>query len=336
MNDPWIPILANLPLSRTEREVAKRFEADPSGRTFLPVADILRTHRLIDESLELLTQGVERHATFTVARVVLARELLAKGLIEIAWRTLASSPVSLVENILAQKLRFRLSILLGMEPEARATYQHMLAHQMVDGDTKRVAELLDVTGFGAARDKLIKDLRDRGTEPVIPEPAAPNAAANAPQPDDLRMAVAGATAAQPRAVSAYLDGEKLDDDQGLSGFHVVPLDEIFRPTGESPGATDMSRGAPGADGVELDSTTLADIYAHQGHYGKALAVYRRLLRLTPGNELIRRKVGDLSKLDRDQRDVDLTVDPALVDRMETVEIIDRQIRFYNDLLTKLI
>ena len=55
MTDPWIPLLASLPLTRTEREVVKRFEADPGGRTFLPVADILRSHRLVDESLELLS-----------------------------------------------------------------------------------------------------------------------------------------------------------------------------------------------------------------------------------------------------------------------------------------
>ena len=88
-------------------------------------------------------------------------------------------------------------------------------------------------------------------------------------------------------------------------------------------------------GIELDSTTLADIYARQGHYGKALEVYRRLLRMTPGNDLLRRKVSELAKLDREQRDVDLGVDPALVDRMESVEIIDRQIKFYNDMLGRL-
>ena len=89
MNGPWTALLNKLTLSRTEREVVKRFEADPSGRTFLPIADILRSHRLQDESLELRTQGVDRHPTFSVARVVLARELLQKGLVEAAWRTLA-------------------------------------------------------------------------------------------------------------------------------------------------------------------------------------------------------------------------------------------------------
>src|SRR4051812_43320752 len=113
MTEPWWSMLTSLPLSLTEREVAKRFEADPLGRTFLPVADILRSHRLVDESLELLAQGVARHPGFAVARVVLARELLQKGAIVDAWQILEDSPVALRDNLLAQKLRFRLALLLG-------------------------------------------------------------------------------------------------------------------------------------------------------------------------------------------------------------------------------
>jgi hypothetical protein len=322
MIDPWIPLLSNLPLSRTEREVVKRYESDPQGRTFLPVADILRSHRLVDESLELLTQGVERHPTFTVARVVLARELLQKGMVAEAWRALEESPVSLRENLLAQKLRFRLAVLMGLDVVVKATYQHLTLHQMLDADTKRLGDMIELSGLAKAREKLIKDLRERGVDPVIPaESPVGSATANLVH----KMGQAPAQAAS----APYLTDESLGDEGSLIGFHVVPLEEIFR------GSSDQTTVRTGAGGIELDSTTLADIYARQGHYAKALAVYRRLLRLTPNNDLIRRKVAELAKLEREQRDVDLTVDPAFVDRMESVEIIDRQIRFYNDLLARL-
>ncbi len=88
MSNLWTPLLKNLPLSRTEREVVKRYNSDPDGRTFLPIADILRSHKLPNESLEILVRGVERHPNFTVARVVLARELLQKGLIQDSWNIL--------------------------------------------------------------------------------------------------------------------------------------------------------------------------------------------------------------------------------------------------------
>jgi len=342
MNGPWIPLLLNLPLSRTEREVVRRFEADPLGRTFLPIADILRSHRLLDESLELLSQGVERHPTFAVARVVLARELLQKGMVEPAWRTLESSPVPLRENILAQKLRLRLAVLLGMEAQAKATAQHMLLHQMVDADAKRIIDVMDVTGFADARSKLMQEAEAKGTTLVLPTAETSQSASSSPSSS---QASAGSTMQEPsRAPSpeareaeirlAAVEARLAEaDEPSLAGFHVVPLDEIFRPSsGTEPGDSARARGA---EGVELDSTTLADIYARQGHYSKALVVYRRLLRMAPHNELLRRKVAELVKLEREQKDVDLTVDPSVVDRMESVEIIDRQIRFYNDLLSRL-
>src|SRR5690606_1692577 len=132
---------------------------------------------------------------------------------------------------------------------------------------------------------------------------------------------------EPMAPSLFQE-HYFESDQELSGFHVIPLDEIFRP------GDGAARGGP-SGGVELDSTTLAEIYIRQAHYGKALAAFRRLLKMTPNNDYLRRKVAELARLEREQRETDLEVDPAIVERMETVEIIDRQIRFYNDLLARL-
>src|SRR5690606_26991222 len=163
-----ITILRNLSLSRTDSEMVKRFEQDPDGRTFLPIADILRAHKLHEESLELLLQGVGRHPQFTVARVVLARELLQKGMVGEAWRVLEESPVSLRDNLLAQKLRFRLAVLLGKEDVVLATVQHLKVHQMLDAESKRLADTVELSGVDLAREKLINDLRSRGVEPIIP------------------------------------------------------------------------------------------------------------------------------------------------------------------------
>lgn len=343
MLDPWLPILNQLPLSRTEREVVRRYEQDTLGRSFLPVADILRAHRLVDEGLELLTQGVERHPGFTVARVVLARELLQKGLVENAWRVVEDSPVPLRDNLLAQKLRLKMALLLGHEKEARATFRHLSLNQMLDPEGKRLGDLMDVSGFQHARDTLIQEMTARGTTLVLPElkpstqptstPAGEVNLAEAGESEAFRPATWYARTAKPDGFPGLSDEQlgRVEEDASVSGFHVVPLGEIFRPNESTAPVQSSTSG----DAIELDSTTLADIYERQGHYGKALAVYRRLLRLTPGSDLFRRKVAELTRLDKEQKDVDLTVDPAVVDKMETVEIIDRQIKFYNDLLSRL-
>ena len=48
---------------------------------------------------------------FTIARVILARDLFAKGLVFEAKRVLEESPESLQENILAQKILFKIAII---------------------------------------------------------------------------------------------------------------------------------------------------------------------------------------------------------------------------------
>ncbi len=118
----------------------------------------------------------------------------------------------------------------------------------------------------------------------------------------------------------------------LSSYHVVPLSEVLSPgTITSSPAQDSDGSSP----LELDSTTLAEIYAKQEHYGKALGIYRRLLRLSPHNDLLRLKVSELARLEKEQRSDDIETDPVVYDRMEIVEIIDRQMRVYDELLNKL-
>jgi hypothetical protein len=123
----------------------------------------------------------------------------------------------------------------------------------------------------------------------------------------------------------------------FQNYHVVPLNEVF--AGESSdNAAQRARGT-GSDSehnsIELDSTTLAEIYTKQAHYSKALGIYRRLLRLAPHNDLLRLKVAELSRLDANQRREDLEADPVMYDRMEVVEIIDRQIRYFTTLLVRI-
>jgi hypothetical protein len=338
--NPWSSILRSLPLTKAENEVVKRFEIEPEGRSFLPVADILRAHRLTDEALELLTQGVDRHPNFSVARVVLARELLQKGMIESSWRILDESPSPLRSNVLAQKLKLKLALIQGSEAEADAIINHLHIAQLHDVETKRISDLVTSKGHAKAREKLIQEIRDKGIEPLLPPLPQRQESLQAGKAEVVASSEKSGGSKAHRSfdsdadgffhsVSEFLDMESLGQDVAIRGFHVTSLSEIFRP--ELSAAPEMK----GAGGIELDSTTLADIYAGQGHYGKALDMYRRLLRTSPQNDLVKRRVAELARLEREQRSDDLSIDPSLVDVMESVEIIDRQIKFYSELLMRL-
>lgn len=315
MIDTWLPLLEKLSLSRTEREVLKRFRSDPEGRSFLPIADILRAHGKIDESLELLVQGVNRHPRFTVARVVLARDLFRKGLIAESWQCLEDSPISIDENILAQKLKFKMTILMRDESGVLRMQRQMTNHKMVDPETQKYIDLITVSGIARCREELVRELVHQGI-------SADNLSqAGMPQRlMDESEVLTEEHVAKPR----------LSWNDPAAGFHVVPLAEVFRPRDLTDNRYDASSGS-----VELDSTTLADIYAGQGHYGKALGVYRRLLRLNPNNDFLRKKVAELTRLDRIQNEGSTELDAGMVDQMEQLEIIDSQIQYLHSLMEKL-
>lgn len=320
-------MVSQLPLSRVEQEVLRRFQEDPSGRQFLPLSDVLRTHKLVDESLELLTQGVQNHPGFAIARVVLARELFQRGLVLEAWEALENSQLPLSDNILAQKLRFKIAVLLGDESTARSAMQLLRIQQGVDPEARRLFDQLEIDGIQSVRDSFRADLQKKGVDLHLPGTAL-GQQSEKPQAQKSQQSPEGVIRAKgQRFILEYeLDSatRKL-----IENFHVVPLSEVFVP--------DSAANSAGGGGqqVELDSTTLAEIYAKQGVYSKALSIYRRLLRMSPHNDLIRLKVSEMARLEREQRSDDLAADPVVFERMEVNDLIDRQMRFMQGLLNKL-
>lgn len=321
----WVAMAGQLQLSKVEQEVFRRFQEDPSGRQFLPLSDILRNHKLVDESLELLTQGVQNHPSFAVARVVLARELFYRGLILEAWTALEGAPVPLSDNILAQKLRFKMAILLGDESAARHAMHLLKIQQGVDPESRRLFDTLELEGIVSARETFRQEFAKKGVALRVPASESP------PSSDLMVKENQNKTQVLRTKGKRFILEYDLDENtrRQVENFHVVPLSEVFLPGSDA----DVLEGSPTQ--VELDSTTLAEIYAKQGFYSKALAIYRRLLRMAPHNDLIRLKVSEMARLDKEQRHDDLEADPIVFERMEVTDLIDRQMRFMQSLLDRL-
>lgn len=320
-------MVAQLPLSRVELEVLRRFQEDPSGRQFLPLSDVLRNHKLVDESLELLTQGVQNHPGFAIARVVLARELFNRGLVMEAWEALENSQLPLSDNILAQKLRFKMAVLLGDESTARSAMQLLRIQQGVDPESRRLFDQLEIDGIQSVRDSFRADLQKKGVDLHLPGTAL-GQQSEKPQAQKSQQSPEGVIRAKGQRFILEYELDPATRKQ-IENFHVVPLSEVFVPDSAA-----MPAGGSGQH-VELDSTTLAEIYAKQGVYSKALSIYRRLLRMAPHNDLIRLKVSEMARLEKEQRSDDLAADPVVFERMEVTDLIDRQMRFMQGLLNKL-
>ncbi len=305
MIDPFLAIAESLALSRSELTVVDRYRNDPQGRAFLPMSDLLRTHQKRDEAIELLMRGVQMHPGFSAARVILARELYTKGLLSDALEVLLNSPVSLNDNALAQKLLFRLYILAGDLSRVEMVRHQLETHTVMDDETRELADHLGLQGFEGAKMHLIHEFRNRGIEPRL-------------------FSVDVAEAGKFSSGDSEQDFASIADD-----YAQIPLNQVFSGIDEGDGEKfDLG-------GVAMDSTTLAEIYEKQRLFGKSLEVYRRLLRINPGNDHLRQQLRRVAKLAHEQRREDLEIDASIVDEMEQIEVIDRQIRFYTKILNKL-
>jgi predicted Zn-dependent protease len=305
MLDPFLVIAETLELSRAEVAAVERYRADPESRSFLPMADVLRTHHRLEEAIELMIRGVANHPGFSVARVILARELYQKGLLNESLLYLQQSPVSLADNALAQKLLLRLH-LLSDDPIAADEVRRILDERsMLDEETRTLSDVIAIQGFDAARASLVNEFRSRGIELRIGD------------------AKADSRARKESAVQSFAPDEGEIDD-----FARVPLSQVFADIEDKGASVELG-------GVSLDSTTLAEIYEKQRLYSKALEVYRRLLRVNPGSEFLKQQLRRVAKMVHEQRQEDLEIDASIVDEMEQIEVIDRQIRFYTKLLNRL-
>jgi tetratricopeptide (TPR) repeat protein len=305
MIDPFLAIAESLALSRSELTVVDRYRNDPQGRAFLPMSDLLRTHQKRDEAIELLMRGLQLHPGFSAARVILARELYTKGILSDALEILLNSPVALDDNALAQKLFFRLYILAGDLTRVELVRHQLETRSMMDDETRELADRLGLQGFDGAQMHLIHEFRSRGVEPRL-------------------FSVDPASSGQMESSETEQEFNNIADD-----YAQVPLNQVFA------GINEGDDQKLDLGGVAMDSTTLAEIYEKQRLFGKALEVYRRLLRINPGNDHLRQQLRRVAKQVHQQRKEDLEIDASIVDEMEQIEVIDRQMRFYTKILNKL-
>ena len=311
MVNKWLTLLDGVKLTRSESLILKKFKQDPEGQNFLQFADLLKSHDKVDESLELLINGVLNHPSFSVARVVLSRELLSKGLIEEAWQNLQESPVSLDENLLAQKLKIKLSTLLGLEEISRSLFLN-IKKDVLDKDILEIKDDISNLGFHLARVNLIEKLH-LDKKYIL----------------DKYKNVFTKDTSSSELSSVSIEGLDKVEKKSLSGFRVVGLSNAFSSDPES----FLNKTAFQAESI--NSMTLASIYYKQGHYSKALSIYRKLLKEKPNNQLLLQKIAEISSLEKQQKLEDLSVDSNIVDQIQNIEIIDQKISYLNYLMEKL-
>lgn len=314
-------IKARLSRKKGDQDAQTRYKQDPKSTAFVPYAEVLRSENDIDGAIEVLRQGLQHHPHLAVARVALIRSLYQKGLLEEAWQELQFSPSHIADNLLAQRLRLRMAILRGDKEESFGAIRQLgLAHRL-DEESQKLKDDLESGDWPAAYRKVRQVLQQSGIDPKSGVAETPPLERELASVKDERHS---------RRDSFFEHLQSGIDRLPECDVVVGPLAEVLSP-GVSGSPFAGAQGAP----FELDSVTLAELYASQGHFGKAVEVYQRLLRLKPQSERLRQRLGELTRLRADQKIEDMTIDPATLDRLECLKIIETQIRFYSGILDRM-
>lgn len=297
-------------LSRSEQIALEHFEKKPDGRGFFAVAEILAKYNRVDEGIQLLTEGLERHSHYSVARVYLAFLLSHQQLFREAWNVLEASPSPLRGNLTAQVIRLKLSVVLNFETLARSLSRELCTQEFHDSEARIIIEQIDVKPFPQLRRDYAEHLKWPGIDQKPPTPR-----------EELRESPPSPPVApQEQQIASAEFRERV-----ARGFFSSPVHDIFV----------KAAPAGGLDHASLDELTKARLLRRQGLYQKTLDIYERLVYSSPGNELLRREMNEVRELRDNQKEIDQKLDPGLVEAMDKVRQIDRNLKVLHQLLGRL-
>lgn len=310
-------------LSKSEQIALDHYKKKPEGRGFFAVAEILIRHQQTDEAIQMLSKGLERHPTYSVARVYLAQLLMRRHFLPEAWTTLESSPIPLRGNLTAQIARLKLAVLLAHESIAKGIVKELETQDFQDAEVRLLIEQLDIKPFSQVRRDYADFLRmpQNILPPDPPPPVEESPHKPSPPPPPPMAAESFLKTATHEAAMAEIGFR----ERVAKGFFASPATEIF----SKPVAL------PHPDELELDELTKARLLRRQGLYQQAYDIYRRLILAQPNNDLLRREYGEIRDLRDSQNEIAQQRDPALIESMEKVRKIDRKIKVLNELLSRL-
>lgn len=302
-----LAILDPARLNKSEQMALDHYRKKPEGRGFFSVAEILARHEAIDEAIQILMQGLERHPSYSVARVTLAQLFLKKHFFREAWNCLEASPSSLRTNLTAQILRLKLCVMLNFESQAKSLAQELNAQTFQDSEAKIILEHIAIKNFAHLRRDYGEYLGWDGS--MLPERMVPMPGHSLEEQADSQEPILAKEQFQEKVAK---------------GFFTSPVQEIF----VKPQVNELRPG-------DLDDLTRARLARRQGLYQAAFEIYERLAYASPGNELLRREFGEIRDLRNSQREIDRQMDPKMADAMEKVRSIDKKIAGLRQILLQL-
>ena len=261
------------------RRLERHYSVNPEGLVFARLADAYRRCGRLEESLELLREGLDRHPDYTTAHLIEGRTLREADRPEEAAESFRRVLQLDAENLVALRSLAELAAERGDVDAA-----HRWADRLHDADP--------FTSFSIA------EVTDRARESSVPSvDATPREAAAGPQGSEA------------------VDPPGLPGEEGLASEIAAMADDQWWTSDDAEdGAGEEGDGVDAGGDSDVATETMAHLYAQQGLYEEAADVYSRLLERRPDDEDLRRRLEEMNA--RADGDAEPPEPPAGAERQE--------------------
>ncbi len=276
-------------------QLTEKLVADPKSRIFAQLADAYRKCGMFDEAIDTAKKGLEIHPHYAVAHLILGRCYMAKKMYALAREEFELTIRNDPQNLVGYRLLAETYERQNMYPEAIKFYQMVLD--------------LDPTNVDIV--EKVENLKDavRGQEPPRPQPAPePVSAPEPPATPEPATAVSREPVTSPVIPETPRTEPETTEPEAPTP-EAIPI-ESSGPGLALPGESSTAQGAPSGEtallpealaqapeekAVEPSGTTatLAELYASQGHFEKAVEAYRELIAAEPENEGYKARMDEL-------------------------------------------
>lgn len=270
-------------------QLTEKLLADPKSRIFAQLADAYRKCAMYDEAIDTAKKGLEIHPNYAVAHLILGRCYMAKKMYALAREEFELTVRNDPQNLVGYRLLAETYERQNMYPEAVRFYQMVLDLDPTNADIAEKVENLKGAIRPAEPPRPQPALEPETPSPSPgPAPEAPGKPQESITPEPQGLEEEPIKHEMPAPEPIVIEAVAQSPDVVPPIAEETPIQEIITIAEASPGEP-----VEKTDEIPGSTATLAELYASQGHFEKAVEAYRELIAAEPDNQAYKARMDEL-------------------------------------------
>ncbi|OGW53986.1 MAG: hypothetical protein A2Y81_10050 [Nitrospirae bacterium RBG_13_43_8] len=255
----------------------ERVNKDPNSKLFVPLAEEYKKIGMINEAIETLMNGLERHPSYMSAHVSLGKIYLDKGKLDEASSEFEKVVSAIPDNLYAHKKLAEIYRALSMRERAIEEFKMVLKLNPLDWDAEKNLALLE-EGV-SAQSEVAETVKGTVAEEKPSEIAVIESFRELTETTFEAEEETGETTEEGELLET--SGLTSEDVSGESDFAMEEINETLKKEIPEESPIDIS---------------VADSSVSQGRYAEALNMYKGILAIEPDNVHVLQRLEELKTL----------------------------------------